>query len=127
MVDKRITFGDLKGVLTYALQQFFGADTAVRLRPSFFPFTEPSAEIDIGCFNCGGRERSCRICKGTGWMEILGAGMIDPNVFRAVGYDPEEVSGFAFGMGIERITMLKHQIDDIRLLFANDVRFLRQF
>jgi phenylalanyl-tRNA synthetase alpha chain len=127
MVDKRITFGDLKGVLTHVLQQFFGSGTAVRLRPSFFPFTEPSAEVDIGCFNCGGRERSCRICKGTGWLEILGAGMIHPNVFRAVGYDPEEVSGFAFGMGIERITMLKHQIDDIRLLFANDIRFLRQF
>jgi phenylalanyl-tRNA synthetase alpha chain len=127
MVDKRITFADLKGVLTYALQQFFGTDTAVRLRPSFFPFTEPSAEVDIGCFNCGGRDRACRICKGSGWLEILGAGMIHPNVFRAVGYDPEEVSGFAFGMGMERITMLKHQIDDIRLFFANDVRFLRQF
>jgi phenylalanyl-tRNA synthetase alpha chain len=127
MVDKRITFGDLKGVLTYALQQYFGAGTAVRLRPSFFPFTEPSAEVDIGCFNCGGRERTCRICKGTGWLEILGSGMIHPNVFRAVGYDPEEVSGFAFGMGIERIAMLKHQIDDIRNFFNNDVRFLRQF
>jgi phenylalanyl-tRNA synthetase alpha chain len=127
MVDKRITFGDLKGVLIYALQVLFGGDTPVRLRPSFFPFTEPSAEVDIGCFACGGRERSCRICKGSGWLEILGAGMIDPNVFRAVGYDAEEVSGFAFGMGIERITMLKHQIDDIRLFFTNDVRFLRQF
>ncbi len=127
MVDKRITFGDLKGVLTYALRQVFGAGTAVRLRPSFFPFTEPSAEVDIGCFSCGGRERTCRICKGSGWLEILGAGMIDPNVFRAVGYDPEEVSGFAFGMGIERIAMLKHQIDDIRLFFTNDTRFLRQF
>lgn len=127
MVDKRVTFGDLKGVLTHTLQELFGADTAVRLRPSFFPFTEPSAEIDIGCFACGGRERSCRICKGSGWLEILGAGMIDPNVFRAVGYDPEVVSGFAFGMGIERMTMLKHQIDDIRLFFSNDVRFLRQF
>jgi len=127
MVDKRITLGDLKGVLTYALQAVFGSATAVRIRPSFFPFTEPSAEVDIGCFNCSGRERSCRICKGSGWLEILGAGMIDPNVFRAVGYDPEEVSGFAFGMGIERIAMLKHQIDDIRLFFTNDVRFLRQF
>jgi phenylalanyl-tRNA synthetase alpha chain len=135
MVDKRITFGDLKGVLTYALRQYFGTGTAVRLRPSFFPFTEPSAEVDIGCFNCGGIERGgdssgrqpCRICKGSGWLEILGAGMIDPNVFRAVGYDPEELSGFAFGMGIERIAMLKHQIDDIRLFFANDIRFLRQF
>ena len=127
MVDKRVTLGDLKGVLTYALQQVFGAGTAVRIRPSFFPFTEPSAEVDIGCFNCGGRDRTCRICKGSGWLEILGAGMIDPNVFRAVGYDPEEVSGFAFGMGIERIAMLKYRIDDIRLFFANDVRFLRQF
>jgi phenylalanyl-tRNA synthetase alpha chain len=127
MVDKRITFGDLKGVLTYALREYFGTGTAVRLRPSFFPFTEPSAEVDIGCFNCAGGERTCRICKGSGWLEILGAGMIDPNVFRAVGYDPEEVSGFAFGMGIERIAMLKHQIDDIRLFFSNDVRLLRQF
>jgi len=127
MVDKRVTFGDLKGVLTYALQRLFGADRPVRLRPSFFPFTEPSAEVDIGCFACGGRERTCRICKGSGWLEILGAGMIDPNVFRAVGYDAEEMSGFAFGMGIERMAMLRHQIDDIRLFFANDVRFLRQF
>ena len=127
MVDKRVTLGDLKGVLTYALQQVFGAGTSVRIRPSFFPFTEPSAEVDIGCFNCGGRERGCRICKGSGWLEILGAGMIDPNVFRAVGYDPEEVSGFAFGMGIERIAMLKYRIDDMRLFFANDVRFLQQF
>jgi phenylalanyl-tRNA synthetase alpha chain len=127
MVDKRITFGDLKGVLTHALQEVFGSGTAVRLRPSFFPFTEPSAEVDIGCFNCGGRDHTCRICKGGGWLEILGAGMIDPNVFRAVGYDPEEVSGFAFGMGIERMTMLRYQIDDIRLLFNNDIRFLRQF
>jgi phenylalanyl-tRNA synthetase alpha chain len=127
MVDKRITFSDLKGVLTHALQQYFGSGTAVRLRPSFFPFTEPSAEVDVGCFNCGGSDRACRICKGTGWLEILGSGMIHPNVFRAVGYDPEEVSGFAFGMGIERIAMLRHQIDDIRLFFNNDTRFLRQF
>jgi phenylalanyl-tRNA synthetase alpha chain len=127
MVDKRITFSDLKGVLTYALQQYFGSGTPVRLRPSFFPFTEPSAEIDVGCFNCGGSDRACRICKGTGWLEILGSGMIHPNVFRAVGYDSEEVSGFAFGMGIERIAMLRHQIDDIRLFFNNDARFLRQF
>jgi phenylalanyl-tRNA synthetase alpha chain len=127
LIDRRVTFADLKGVLTYALRQVFGAGTGVRLRPSFFPFTEPSAEVDIRCFNCDGRERVCRICKGTGWLEILGAGMIDPNVFRAVGYDPEEVTGFAFGMGIERIAMLKYQIDDIRLFFGNDVRFLRQF
>ena len=127
MVDRNVTFGDLKGVLTHALQKIFGSETPVRLRPSFFPFTEPSAEIDIGCFRCGGRDRACRICKATGWVEILGSGMIDPNVFRAVGYDPEEFSGFAFGLGIERIAMLKFQIDDIRLFFANDVRFLQQF
>jgi len=127
MVDSHITFGDLQGVLTLALQAIFGADLPVRLRPSFFPFTEPSAEVDVGCFNCRRDGAPCRVCKGTGWVEILGAGMIDPNVFRAVGYDPEAVSGFAFGMGIERITMLKYQIDDIRLFFSNDVRFLRQF
>ena len=127
MVDTRVTFGDLQGVLTLALQAIFGAGLPIRLRPSFFPFTEPSAEVDVGCFNCPRDGAPCRVCKGTGWVEILGAGMIDPNVFRAVGYDPEAVSGFAFGMGIERITMLKYQIDDIRLFFANDVRFLRQF
>ena len=127
MVDRRITFGHLKGVLTHVLQAIFGADLPVRLRPSFFPFTEPSAEVDIACFACRRDGSPCRVCKSSGWVEILGAGMIDPNVFRAVGYDPEEVTGFAFGLGIERITMLKHQIDDIRLFFANDVRFLRQF
>jgi phenylalanyl-tRNA synthetase alpha chain len=127
MVGRRVTFAELKGVLTYSLRQLFGATTPVRLRPSFFPFTEPSAEVDIGCFRCGGRPAGCRVCKGTGWVEILGAGMIDPNVFRAVGYDPEAVSGFAFGMGIERMAMLKYEIDDIRLFFGNDVRFLRQF
>jgi phenylalanyl-tRNA synthetase alpha chain len=127
MVDKRITFAHLKGVLTHALQAVFGAGLPVRLRPSFFPFTEPSAEVDIACFGCRRDGTSCRVCKSSGWVEILGAGMIDPNVFRAVGYDPEEVSGFAFGMGIERIAMLKYQIDDIRLFFANDTRFLRQF
>ncbi len=126
MVDKRVTFGDLKGVLTVALQEAFGTETRVRFRPSFFPFTEPSTEVDIGCFQCLG-EAGCRMCKGTGWMEILGAGMIDPNVFRFVGYDPEAVSGFAFGMGIERIAMLKYQINDIRLFFGGDLRFLRQF
>ncbi|MGD9764874.1 MAG: phenylalanine--tRNA ligase subunit alpha [Candidatus Binatia bacterium] len=127
MVDQGVTFGDLKGVLTHALQAIFGADLPVRLRPSFFPFTEPSAEVDIGCFSCRRDGRACRVCKSSGWVEILGAGMIHPNVFEAVGYDPEAVSGFAFGMGIERITMLRYQIDDIRLLFGNDVRFLRQF
>lgn len=127
LVDRKVSFGDLKGVLTYALQRFFGAETAVRLRPSFFPFTEPSAEVDIRCFSCGGRQRGCHICKGSGWVEILGAGMIDPNVFDAVGYDPETVSGFAFGMGVERIAMLRHEINNIKLFTGNDLRFLRQF
>jgi phenylalanyl-tRNA synthetase alpha chain len=127
MVDRHVTFGDLKGVLAHVLRRLFGRDTGVRLRPSFFPFTEPSAELDIACFGCRSGERGCRLCKGTGWIEILGAGMIDPNVFSAVGYDPEEYSGFAFGLGIERIAMLLHQIDDIRLFFTNDLRFLRQF
>jgi phenylalanyl-tRNA synthetase alpha chain len=132
MVDQRITFADLKGVLTHFLQQIFSHDTGVRFRPSFFPFTEPSAEIDIQCLICGGsgtvlESQTCRVCKGTGWLEILGAGMIDPQVFRFVGYDPEKVSGFAFGMGVERIAMLKYEIDDIRLFFQNDLRFLRQF
>jgi len=127
MVDRRVTFGDLKGVLTHALQAIFGAGLPVRMRPSFFPFTEPSAEVDVGCFACARDGTACRVCKATGWVEILGAGMIDPNVFRAVGYDPEAVSGFAFGLGIERIAMLKYRIDDIRNFYANDVRFLRQF
>lgn len=125
MVDKRITFSNLKGVLVAFLHQMFGADTPVRFRPSFFPFTEPSAEVDIGCILCNGV--GCRVCKGSGWLEILGAGMVNPRVFEYVGYDPEEYSGFAFGMGIERIAMLKYSIDDIRLFFENDIRFLRQF
>ncbi|HXQ22851.1 MAG TPA: phenylalanine--tRNA ligase subunit alpha, partial [Candidatus Acidoferrales bacterium] len=127
MVDRHVTFGDLKGVLTLALRQIFGTETRTRFRASFFPFTEPSAEVDISCVLCAGRDRDCRVCKGSGWLEILGSGLIDPNVFAAVGYDPEEVSGFAFGIGVERVAMLKYQIDDIRLLFANDLRFLRQF
>jgi phenylalanyl-tRNA synthetase alpha chain len=132
MVDKDIAFSDLKGVLTHVLRQIFNRDAGVRFRPSFFPFTEPSAEIDIQCVICdgGGRLRNglvCRVCKSTGWLEILGAGMIDPAVFKFVGYDPEEFSGFAFGMGVERIAMLKFGIDDIRLFFQNDLRFLRQF
>lgn len=132
MVDNHINFCDLKGVLTHFLQQIFSAETRVRFRPSFFPFTEPSAEVDIQCVLCGGRgisaaQQPCRVCKGSGWLEILGAGMIDPEVFRWVGYDPEVVSGFAFGMGVERIAMLKFGIQDIRLFFQNDVRFLRQF
>jgi len=132
MVDRHIAFADLKGVLTHFLRQVFSQDTGVRFRPSFFPFTEPSAEIDIRCIICGGQGtlsggQTCRVCKRTGWLEILGAGMIDPQVFRFVGYDPEKLSGFAFGMGVERIAMLKYGIDDIRLFFQNDLRFLRQF
>ena len=132
MVDRQISFADLRGVLTHFLRQIFSAETGVRFRPSFFPFTEPSAEVDIQCVICGGKGvvsegQSCRICKGTGWLEIMGAGMIDPEVFRFVKYDPEKVSGFAFGMGVERIAMLKYSIDDIRLFFQNDLRFLRQF
>lgn len=124
-VDRGVSFADLKGVLTSFAKAFFGADVKLRFRPNFFPFTEPSAEVDISCFLCGGR--GCRICKYTGWLEILGCGMIDPNVMKSVNYDPEEYSGYAFGMGIERIAMLRHKIDDIRLLYENDLRFLRQF
>lgn len=125
MVDKGITFGDLKGILTIFTNQMFGNDIGVRLRPSFFPFTEPSAEVDIACVICRGK--GCRVCKNSGWLEILGAGMVDPEVFRHVDYDAEKVSGFAFGMGIERVAMLKYGINDMRLLFENDVRFLSQF
>jgi len=125
MVDADISFSDLKGVLELFIHSMFDKETPVRFRPSFFPFTEPSAEVDIGCIFCSGR--GCRVCKDTGWLEILGAGMIHPRVFEFVGYDPEIYSGFAFGMGIERITMLKYSIDDIRIFFENDLRFLRQF
>ncbi len=125
LVDRGITFSDLKGVLTVFVHQMFGRETKLRFRPSFFPFTEPSAEIDIECFICGGN--GCGVCSGTGWLEILGSGMVDPAVYRFVDYDPEEVTGFAFGMGIERIAMLKYGINDIRLFFTNDLRFLRQF
>jgi len=125
MVDRGITFGDLKGTLTYFLRQIFGVDILLRFRPSFFPFTEPSAEVDIRCVMCGGR--GCRVCGQSGWLEILGSGMVDPAVFENVGYDPEEVTGFAFGLGVERIAMLKYGISDIRLFFENDWRFLEQF
>ncbi len=125
MVDHGISFGDLKGILTIFVNQLFGKGIGVRLRPSFFPFTEPSAEVDIACVICKGK--GCRVCKNTGWLEILGAGMVDPEVYRHVHYDPETISGFAFGMGIERIAMLKYGISDMRLLFDNDLRFLRQF
>jgi phenylalanyl-tRNA synthetase alpha chain len=125
MVDDEISFGDLKGVLMAFIREFFGADAGVRFRPSFFPFTEPSAEVDIECVICAGE--GCKVCKQTGWLEILGAGMIHPNVLRNVGYDPEEVAGFAFGMGVERIAMLKYRIESIRAFFENDLRFLKQF
>lgn len=125
LVDEDISFGNLKSVITQFVHLLFGRDTNVRFRPSFFPFTEPSAEVDIECSMCGGR--GCRVCKETGWLEIMGCGMVDPEVFKSVNYDPEIYSGFAFGMGIERIAMLKYGINDIRLFFENDVRFLRQF
>ncbi|HYR97305.1 MAG TPA: phenylalanine--tRNA ligase subunit alpha [Candidatus Binatus sp.] len=130
MVDERVTFADLKGVLVAFLRRLFGPDTGVRFRPSFFPFTEPSAEIDIACASCaaaGGVDPSCRVCRGAGWLEILGAGVIHPNVMRAVGYDPEAVQGFAFGMGTDRIALLRYGIDDLRLFYENDLRFLGQF
>ncbi len=125
LVDRSVSFSELKGVLAVFLQSLFSPDVPLRFRPSFFPFTEPSAEVDIGCFLCGGK--GCRVCSGTGWLEILGSGMIHPEVFRSVGYDPEAYTGFAFGVGVERIAMLKYGIDDIRLFFENDLRFLRQF
>jgi phenylalanyl-tRNA synthetase alpha chain len=125
LVDKGVTLADLKGVLTVFVHQMFGEKTRLRFRPSFFPFTEPSAEIDIECFICGGK--GCGVCSNTGWLEILGSGMVDPAVYKFVNYDPEEVTGFAFGMGIERIAMLKYGINDIRLFFMNDLRFLKQF
>jgi len=132
LVDEGITFGDLKGVLSEFLRRFFGPETRVRFRPSFFPFTEPSAEVDIGCVMCAGTGSqpdgaACRVCKRSGWVEILGSGLIHPSVFEFVGYDPEKVSGFAFGMGIERMAMLKFGIGDIRLFYENDLRFLGQF
>ncbi len=125
LVDEVTTFADLKGVLEEFALRIFGPHTRVRFRPSYFPFTEPSAEMDIGCVMCGGQ--GCRVCKGSGWLEILGCGMVDPAVFSWVNYDPQVYRGFAFGLGVERITMLKHRIDDIRLFFENDLRFLRQF
>ena len=125
-IDEHISFADLKGVYTEFLRRFFENDALeVRFRPSFFPFTEPSAEADVLCFKCGGD--GCRFCKHGGWIEILGSGMVHPNVLRNVGYDPEEVTGWAFGMGVERVAILKYEIDDIRLFFDNDLRFLQQF
>jgi phenylalanyl-tRNA synthetase alpha chain len=125
LVDVDVTFADLKGVLTTFLQEFFRPDIGIRFRPSYFPFTEPSAEVDIACVICGGR--GCRVCSETGWLEVLGCGMVDPAVYRFVDYDPEQVTGFAFGMGVERLAMLRYGIDDLRLFFGNDLRFLEQF
>ena len=124
-VDRAVSMGDLKGTLELFAQSMFGPRSRIRFRPSFFPFTEPSAEVDVLCFLCGGS--GCRVCKQSGWLEVLGCGMVHPNVLRNVGYDPEDVTGWAFGMGVERIAMLKYGIDDIRLFFENDLRFLRQF
>lgn len=123
-VDRDVRFGELKGVLTRFLRELLGGDVAIRFRPGFFPFTEPSTEVDVRCRICGGR--GCGVCKGTGWVELLGAGMVDPRVFRAVGYDPETVSGYAFGLGVDRICMMLTGTDDIRLFLENDVRFLRR-
>jgi phenylalanyl-tRNA synthetase alpha chain len=125
IVDHHITFADLKGTLTYFVQQFFGSDVQMRFRPSFFPFTEPSAEVDIQCVICQGK--GCPVCKKSGWLEILGSGMIDPEVFRFVGYDPEIYTGFAFGLGVERIAMLQVGLNDIRIFFENNLQFLKQF
>lgn len=125
LVDKQCTLGDLKGVLLTFVRQLFGQEREIRLRPSFFPFTEPSAEVDISCISCKGM--GCRVCSGTGWLEVLGCGMVHPNVLANAGYDPEEVVGFAFGMGVERLAMLKYGINDLRLFFENDARFIRQF
>ena len=125
VIDEGITFADLKGTLELFLHKIFSEDVGVRFRPSFFPFTEPSAEVDISCVMCHGK--GCRVCKGTGWLEILGAGMVHPHVLEMSGYDPKKVSGFAFGLGVERIAMLSYGIDDLRLFYDNDVRFLSQF
>lgn len=124
-IDKNVSFSDLKQSLLYFAKEMFGANTQIRLRPSYFPFTEPSAEMDVSCNLCGGK--GCNVCKGTGWLEIMGCGMADPNVLKASGIDPEVYSGFAFGMGVERIAMLKYGVNDLRMYFENDVRFLGQF
>jgi phenylalanyl-tRNA synthetase alpha chain len=136
LVDRDVSFADLKGTLLHFVRSFFGPGSTVRLRPSYFPFTEPSAEVDAACYLCegtgqkadaSGQNRACRLCKASGWIEIGGSGMVHPNVFRAVGYDPAEVSGFAFGMGLSRMAMLKYGVDDLRAFYENDVRFLDQF
>ena len=131
VVDKNITFSDLKGTLEEFAKQLFGPETRTKFRPHHFPFTEPSAEVDVSCFKCGGsgeiEGHSCRFCKGSGWIEILGCGMVHPHVFEMCGIDPEEYTGFAFGVGLERIALLKYEIDDMRELYKNDIRFLKQF
>lgn len=125
VIDKNITLADLKGTLALLMRKMFGNELEIRFRPSFFPFTEPSVEVDVTCFKCGGE--GCPLCKGTGWIEVLGAGMVHPNVLKMSGYDPETNQGFAFGLGIERIAMLRYGIDDIRYFYLNDPRFLKQF
>ena len=125
VIDKNITFADLKGTLEVFAKELFGPETKTKFRPHHFPFTEPSAEVDVSCFKCGGK--GCRFCKGSGWIEILGCGMVHPNVLRMCGIDPDEYTGFAFGVGLERIALLKYEIDDMRLLYENDSRFLKQF
>ena len=125
VIDKNITFADLKGTLQEFAKELFGPETKTKFRPHHFPFTEPSAEVDVSCFKCGGK--GCRFCKGSGWIEILGCGTVHPNVLRMCGIDPEVYTGFAFGVGLERIALLKYEIDDMRLLYENDIRFLKQF
>ena len=125
VIDKGITFADLKGTLEEFAKEMFGTETKVKFRPHHFPFTEPSAEVDVSCFKCGGK--GCRFCKGSGWIEILGCGMVHPHVLEMCNIDPDEYSGFAFGVGLERIALLKYEIDDMRLLYENDIRFLKQF
>lgn len=124
-VDENITFADLKGTLTLFIHRLYGSKTKLRLRPSHFQFTEPSAEVDVQCVMCGGK--GCRICKGSGWIEMIGCGMVHPNVFRAVGYDPEKYTGFAFGMGVERLSLIQYDVDDLRLFYENNLQFLKQF
>ena len=125
VIGKDIRLSDLKGTLEFMAKKMFGESRVIRFRPSYFQFTEPSVEVDVSCHICGGK--GCSVCKGTGWIEILGAGMVHPNVLKMAGYDPDEVSGFAFGVGIERVAMLKYGIDDIRNFYTNDLRFLKMF
>jgi phenylalanyl-tRNA synthetase alpha chain len=126
-VDEHIQFSDMKGTLAHFAREIFGPGTEVRLRPHFFPFTEPSGELDASCFNCDGGEPGCRVCGGSGWLEMLGCGMVDPNVLEAAGYDPGKLTGFAFGVGVERLAMVRHGINNIRQFVDNDLRFLGQF